>query len=106
VLRDLDAVDEHRDEVDSIETAIEEGLGFAVVRSTSARLAALLLVPLAVSSSSIGSRLRAYPRVETPSTICSATLADRGSDWRSVSRLGSSTSPPPLRRTRGRSIAM
>ena len=75
----------------------------AVVFATNRRLTLLLLVPRLTTPAGSGSRLRAYWRVATPTSICSTTRRFSGSVWASVCTVGKGTSRPPAR-TRGRWI--
>src|SRR3989449_524696 len=59
------------------------------------------LTPIDSCSSSSGSRLLAYPRVLTPTSICSTARSLRGSSSLNVFQVGSSTSRPLMLRTRG-----
>ena len=105
VLPDVDAVQQQRDRVEAVQ---QGGLpGFQLRPWSSSRSAgsrALLLVPRLVMSAASGSRLRAYWRVATPTSICSTTRRSNGSVWAIVSNVGNATSPAALR-TRGRWIA-
>ncbi|NQW04252.1 MAG: hypothetical protein HQ485_09505 [Acidobacteria bacterium] len=66
----------------------------AAVWTTKRRLTALLLVPRLVSASPIGSKLRAYCRVVTPTSICSTMRRFNGSVWAIAWNVGSATSWP------------
>jgi hypothetical protein len=73
----------------------------AAVVATTRRLTALLLVPRLVTVAGTGSKLRAYRRVATPTSICSATRRFNGSSSAMAWNVGRATSWPPPR-TRGR----
>jgi hypothetical protein len=68
----------------------------AVVFATNRRLTALLLVPRLRIVAGTGSRLRAYPRVATPTSICSTTRRFNGSTSAIAWNAGSGTSWPSL----------
>jgi hypothetical protein len=76
------------------------------MRPRSARLTALLLVPRLGASRGPASKLPAYPRVETPSRICSSTRAVSGSRPCHAATDGNTASSPAVLRTRGRATWM
>ena len=75
-----------------------------VVFATTRRLTLLLLVPRPTTPAGRGSRLRAYWRVATPTSMCSTTRRFNGSVCARAWNVGSGTSRPSAR-TRGRETA-
>jgi hypothetical protein len=76
------------------------------MRPCSVRLTALLLVPRLGAPGGPASRLPAYPRVDTPSRICSRTRTVSGSRSCHAATDGNTASCPVVLRTRGRATWM
>ncbi len=102
VVADGHAVHEQADQVERLERGglPRRQLG----RPTKRRLTARLLVPRLRIVAGTGSRLRAYRRVATPTSLCSTTRRFNGSTSAIAWNVGSGTSRPSAR-TRGRRTA-
>jgi hypothetical protein len=78
-LADMDSVDQQPHQVHRVERGGLPRRHCAAVFVTKRRLTALLLVPRLRIVAGTGSRLRAYRRVATPTSICSTTRRFNGS---------------------------